>query len=279
MDPRLMKLLGLKVMAPVVEEGGADPDDNVQDEDLENGEEEEEDLEGDEGEDEDEDDDDPEGGDDDEEEEDEEEEEDDDLGDRAKKRIGSLVKRAKGAEAQVAKLQKQLEAAQKLSGDDGKAMLAAAEASGILPGLMSKDEAEAFKNLELIPKVIERYEDWLDDEDADTYGEGDDAMTRSEVKKRVRTLKAKFEALQEQYGDKRKALKAQVRELFELGLKAKKAGWKPEGKKTSKETKKLKTKPTDKTKVPKATKKGKREKDIEVNSPDDLEAYYLSEGK
>ena len=54
-------------------------------------------------------------------------------------------------------LEKELDEAKKLSGDDGRAILAAAEASGILPGLMTKAEAEAFQDMADLPQVIEKY--------------------------------------------------------------------------------------------------------------------------
>lgn len=239
MDPRLMKLLGIKVMAPVDEDGGADLDEDI--EDLEDGEEEEEDLEDDE--DEEDDDDEHEGDDEDDEEEDDddEDEEDDDLGNRAKKRIGNLVKRAKSAEAQVAKLTKDLEAARRLSGEDGKAIMKAAEVSGILPELMSTAEAKAFKDMDQHARVIAHYEGWLDSHsEDDTYGDGDNAMSYKQVERRVKRLEADLNEMKNEYGPRRKELLSKAKKIFELGLEAFREG--EEGGKRGKKTQKGKKK-------------------------------------
>ena len=226
-------------LAPVDvdDEGGGDNDD---DDDPEN-----------QDDDDDADDDDPENQDDDDDADDDEG--DKDLGKGAQKRIRQLNERMKAAEGRTKDLEKQLEEAKKLSGDDGRALLAAAEATGILPGLMTKDEAEAIKDLAEIPKVLNRYEDWLDDHDKDDeldIGNGS-TMSYGDVKKRVRKLRAQLEDLKDRYGDRRKELTAKVRGIFETGLAAMKAGWKPDGKKTpanKKERKKLHDKPTGKKK-------------------------------
>ena len=200
------------------------------------------------------DDDDPENQDDDEgDDEDDDEDDDKDLGEGAQKRIRKLNERMKAAEGRAKDLEKQLEEAKKLSGDDGRALLAAAEATGILPGLMTKDEAKAFQDIAEIPQVIERYQDWLDENERDAeleLGNGS-TMSYGDVKKRVRKLRAQLEDLKDRYGDRRKELTAKVRGIFETGLAAMKAGWKPDGKKTpakKKERKKLHDKPTGKKK-------------------------------
>ena len=184
---------------------------------------------------------------------DDEDDDDKDLGKGAQKRIRQLNERMKAAEGRSKELKRQLEEAKKLSGDDGRALLAAAEVSGILPGLMTKDEATAFKDLAEIPKVIERYQDWLDDNNSDAELELGDGNTMSygDVKKRVRKLRAQLDDLKDRYGDRRKELTAKVRGIFETGLAAQKAGWKPDAKKTpakKKERKKLHDKPTGKNK-------------------------------
>lgn len=199
------------------------------------------------------DDDDPENQDDDEDDDDDDDEGDKDLGKGAQKRIRQLVEQKNTAQSRVKDLEKQLEEAKKLSGDDGRALLAAAEATGILPGLMTKDEAKAFQDIAEIPSVIERYQDWLDDanrEDEFELGNGK-TMSYGDVKKRVRKLRAQLDDLKDRYGDRRKDLMAKVRGIFETGLAAQKAGWKPGGKKTpakKNERKKLHDKPTGKNK-------------------------------
>ena len=261
MNKLLMLIMGQMhvCLAPVDDEGGggggktedtsainADDDDLEDDDDDDDG---DDDLE----DDDEADDDDPDNQDDDDGDDDEAEDDDKDLGKGAQKRIRQLNERMKAAEGRTKELEKQLEEAKKLSGDDGRALLAAAEATGILPGLMTKDEAEAFENIAEIPAVIERYQDWLDENERDAEFELGNGKTMSygDVKKRVRKLRAQLDDLKDRYGDRRKELMAKVRGIFETGLAAQKAGWKPGGKKTpakKKERKKLHDKPTGKNK-------------------------------
>ncbi len=229
------------------------------------------------------DDDDPENQDDDEGDDDDDDEGDKDLGKGAQKRIRQLVEQKNTAQSRVKDLEKQLEEAKKLSGDDGRALLAAAEATGILPGLMTKDEAKAFQDIAEIPQVIERYQDWLDENERDAeleLGNGN-TMSYGDVKKRVRKLRAQLEDLKDRYGDRRKELTAKVRGIFETGLAAMKAGWKPDGKKTpKKKTKKALKEDRAEGIRPSLAKKGRsRVEDIEVEDEDSLEAYMAAENR
>ena len=241
-------------LAPVDvdDEGGGDNDD-IDDPENQDDDDEEADDDEDDDDDKEADDDDPENQDDDEGDDDDDDEGDKDLGKGAQKRIRQLVEQKNTAQSRVKDLEKQLEEAKKLSGDDGRALLAAAEATGILPGLMKKDEAKAFQDIAEIPSVIERYQDWLDDADREDEFELGNGKTMSygDVKKRVRKLRAQLDDLKDRYGDRRKDLMAKVRGIFETGLAAQKAGWKPGGKKTpakKNERKKLHDKPTGKNK-------------------------------
>ena len=200
-----------------------------------------------------------------------EDEGDEQLGKRAQKRIGKLVKERNSANAEVKRLQKELENAQKLSGDDGKAILAAASRTGILPGLMTKDEAEAFTQMSRYPRVIENYQDWLDEhENGDEYVSGDTTMSYGQVKKRVRQLTAELDELKDEYGGRQKELRQKVRKIFELGMKAyrKGEGAGDEGKKDPK--KKVKQKPSAHPhgKKPVAGKGGKKKNWGEVDGND-----------
>lgn len=198
---------------------------------------------------------------------------DEGLGQRAQKRIQKLIAEKKEAQAKFDAVQKELEAAKKLSGDDGKAMLRAAETSGILPGLMSRDEAEAFEELETLPRRIENYEDWLDDHEShDTLMMGETEMTYGDVKKRLRKLRGQYEDLKAEYGERRKELKAKVREIFETGVAALKAGWKP-GEKVKTEKKKIETRPKANSPKPKREGGGSYE-DMDVSNDADLEEYF-----
>ena len=271
-------------LAPVDvdDEGGGDNDDI---DDLENQDDDDEEADDDEDDDDDEeaDDDDPENQDDDEGDDDDDDEDDKDLGKGAQKRIRQLVEQKNTAQSRVKDLEKQLEEAKKLSGDDGRALLAAAEATGILPGLMTKDEAQAFQDIAEIPRVIERYEDWLDDAERDDemdLGKGT-KLSYGDVKKRVRKLRAQLDELKGRYGDRRKELTAKVRGIFETGLAAMKAGWKPDGKKTpKKKTKKALKEDRAEGIRPSLAKKGRsRVEDIEVEDEDSLEAYMAAENR
>lgn len=277
MDPNLLKKLGITYMAPAVGddgEGGGGDDGDQGDGNVDDG----GDGEGDDddaGDDDpdDDDDDDAEGDDDDDEDEEGEDEDegDEQLGKRAQKRIGKLVKERNSANAEVKRLQKELENAQNLSGDDGKAILAAASRTGILPGLMTKDEAEAFTQMSRYPRVIENYQDWLDEhENGDEYVSGDTTMSYGQVKKRVRQLTAELQELKDEYGGRQKELRQKVRKIFELGMKAyrKGEGAGDEGKKDPK--KKVKQKPSAHPhgKKPIAGKGGKKKNWGEVDGND-----------
>lgn len=280
MDPNLLKKLGITFMAPAVgddgEDGGGGGDDGDQGDgnvdDGDDGEGDDDDAGDDDPDDEDGDDDaDDDAGDDDPEEGEEEDEGDEQLGKRAQKRIGKLVKERNSANAEVKRLQKELENAQKLSGDDGKAILAAASRTGILPGLMTKDEAEAFTSMSRYPRVIENYQDWLDEhENGDEYGSGDNAMSYGQVKKRVRQLTAELEELKDEYGGRQKELRQKVRKIFELGMKAyrKGEGAGDEGKKGLKKKAKQKPSAHPHGKKPIAGKGGKKKNWGEVDGND-----------
>ncbi len=234
MDPNLLKRLGMiAFQAPADDFGGGGGDDADEPEDGDEGADGDgDDDDADESDEPDDDgDDEPEDGDADESDEpdddgdDGEEADDADLGKRAQKRIGKLVKERNAANAELKRVKGELESARKLAGDDGKAILAAAGRSGILPGLMTKDEAEAFDAIERIPRVIERYQDWLDEhESGDEFGEGDSAMSYGAVKKRVRQLTAELGDLKDEYGARQRELRQKVRKIFELGMKAYRKG-------------------------------------------------------
>lgn len=204
---------------------------------------------------------------------DDDDDDDGDLGRGAQKRI-------RGLNEQVKALKQELETAKKLSGDDGKAILAAAEASGILPGLMTKEEADAFGKLQQIPNVIENYRDWLDDHGQDDeldIGNGE-TMTYGQVKKRVRQLESQLDDLKDKYGERRKELHTQVRNIFELGLKAVKAGWKGEGEKTNRKTKKkIDDRPTS-TARPKP-KAARNLDDFDTTDEESFENFIIAENR
>ena len=280
MDPKLLKLLGITVQAPVDDLGGGGGGGSRGSDDPENP----EDPEDPEDTDDDDDDDpeDPEDPDDDEEgddgdDDDDSDDDDEELGARAQKRINKLIAQRKDAATRVKTLEQQLADARKLSGDDGKAIMRAAEASGILPGLMTKDEADAFVEMDRYRKVIANYEQWLDNHDPDDEFEIDDGKTMSyaKVERRVRKLQGELGDLKDEYGPRRKELLKKVREIFEAGVEALKAGKKPaekKPKKTERKDESPKQKPTANSPKPKRGSE-KNLEDMDVENDDDLEAY------
>lgn len=191
------------------------------------------------------------------------------AGTKANERIRKLVKEKK-------ELQNQLKNAQALAGDDGKAILRAAEVTGILPGLMSKEEASAFADMDTLPGVIKTYKRWVRAHDkGDEYEAGGKTMTYADVQDRIDDLEETQEKLKEKYGERRKALEAEVKEIYTLGLKAKQAGWKPDG-----ETpKNKKPKPGDapNRSRPKPAAAVERAEDIDVDDVDDLDKVILAD--
>ena len=227
MDPNLLKRLGMiTFQAPADDNGGGgggDADELEKPDDGDDGS--DGDGDGDDGSDGDGEDGDGSDGDGEDGEDEDECEEDAKLGQRAQKRIGKLVKERNAANAELKRVKGELESARKLAGDDGKAILAAASRTGILPGLMTKDEAEAFENMARYPRVIERYQDWLDEhEPGDEFGNGESAMSYGAVKKRVRQLTGALEDLKDEYGARQRELRQKVRKIFDLGMKAYRKG-------------------------------------------------------
>ena len=213
--------------------------------------------------------------------EDDDEEDDPDDGEKAGK---GATKRIRQLVAQAKSLKEELAEAKKLSGDDGKAILSAAEASGILPGLMTRDEAVAFRDMSDIPGIIDRYQDWLDDhtQDDELQLDGDTTMSYGEVKKRVRKLRATLDDLKDRYGERRKELTGKVREIFETGMAAIKAGWKPDERKTPAKKKGKKKQPRDErpAKTPgEVRRRSSRVAEIEVEDEDSLENWIAADNR
>ena len=135
---------------------------------------------------------------------------------RSEKRIRKLLGRAKDAEKRVKELEGELEEARKAGGADAETYVAAAREAGVLPGMLSKDLAGAIGRKAENAMLIARYEDWLDDEDNEEYQVGDQNAQ-----------------LERRWGGEEEKLRKQVKEIFDLGKAALKAGWKP-GKKAAK---------------------------------------------
>ena len=169
--------------------------------------------------------------DDDEEGDEEDEGEDGDHATRAQRRIKKLIGRAKDAERRVKELEGELEDAKKLGGDDAETFIAAAKSAGVLPSLMGKDLAQAIERREENRQLTAFYENWLDDEDNEELEVGDRTLTRKQVRARLRELRDENDRIERRCGEQEKSLQKKVREIFELGRQAMKAGWKPGKKK------------------------------------------------
>ena len=271
MDPKMFRLIDkqLIVMAPALGDedfGSQGGDDDLGDE--------EEDPDDDDS-DEEEDDDEEKDPDDDDSDEDEDDDEEDlgKLGKRSQKRIKKLLGENKSLKAE-------LEEARKLGGNDGEAILSVATKAGILPRLLTKDLAEKIDRYESKKNALEYMQDLLDDDEQEEFEIGGKTYTRKQVKQRVRALKDEVEELKDDSKKGRQKAIDETRELVELGLAAKKAGWKP-GKKGEGEEKgkgKKKAKP-GKHKVHK-TGKQKRTREVnwgEVDGDDDLEAMIAAQ--
>ena len=233
MDPKLLKLIGYTFQTPYAgddgeEGGGGDPeeseteegDEEDPDEDEDEDEDDEDSEDGDEDEEDEEDSEDDDDEEEDEESEDDEDEEDGKLGHRAQKRIRKL-------NGQVKDLKKQLEEAQKLSGEDGQAILSAATKAGIAPRLMSKELATGLNELAEKKSALGYFKDLLDS-DEDEFEIGDKQYSRRQLERKERTLTEEVHALESKFGKGRDKALEEAKTLFELGWAAKKAGWKPE---------------------------------------------------
>ena len=170
------------------------------------------------------------------------------MGERAKKRIGKLT-------GEVKDLKRELEEARKLSGDDGRAILAAAETAGILPQLMSADEAKGIKELDSKTSARKYLKKLLRSDD-DEFEIGGETRTRRWVQGELDDLDEEIGELRERYGAKRRELAEKSKRIFELGMAAQKAGWKPGEKGGKKESAKKTHKGTKATKAAKPAKKG-----------------------
>ena len=60
---------------------------------------------------------------------------------------------------------------------------------------------------------------------------GDRTLTRKQVRARLRELRDENDRIERRSGEQEKSLQKKVRDIFELGRQAMKAGWKPGGKK------------------------------------------------
>lgn len=282
MDPRLMKLLlNQRIMAPAEEiDGGGDEEEEVEteesEEESEEGDEDGDEDEDEESEDDEEEDDEDEESDEEEEESDEEESEDDEeesdeesdrekLGRRAQKRINKLIGEKKD-------LKRQLEEAQRTSGKDGEAIISAARKAGVLPHLMTKELANGLEELDKREKALKYFSGLLDSDD-DEFTIGEKEYSRRQLEREESKLKDEIREIKGRFGNEQSKVLKETKAIFELGLAAQKAGWKP-GAKTEK--KKKIEKPTKGKKPKPAKAKSGRVDWSDVEDEEGLEAAIVS---
>lgn len=207
----------------------------------------------------------------DDEEEDGQDEEDLKLGNRAQKRIKKLNGRVKDAERRVAELEQELDTARKMGGDEGKLFVRAAETAGILPSLMTKDLAEGLNDIERKRSALEFYGQFLDG-DEDECELGGKVYSRRQIERMEQKARSDLAELKGRFGSKEAELQGRVKAIFELGLKAQKAGWTGAAKKA--ETKKSLNKPAGRS-LP--AKRVAEDDDFgDVSDEDDLEAAIIA---
>lgn len=150
------------------------------------------------------------------------------LGHRTQKRIKKLVAEAKD-------LRRKLDEARRLGGEDGQSILSAAAKAGLLPRLVTKELADGLNALESKRDALSYIEGLLDgDEDDFTIGERE--YSRRQLERKERALTSEIDRLESRFGKDRDKAVEETKALIELGLSARKAGWKPgkggEGKET-----------------------------------------------
>jgi len=141
------------------------------------------------------------------------------LGRRAQRRIGQLT-------GKVRDLERQLGEARALAGDDGRALIAAAESAGVLPGLMSRDEAKGFAELDSKTGIAKYLRKLLRSDD-DEFEIGGQTRSRRWVEGELDDINDELAELRERYGARRTELAAKTRRVLELGMAALKEGWQP----------------------------------------------------
>ena len=194
------------------------------------------------------------------------------LGKRAEKRIQKLVGQRKDAERRVKELEHEIEEMRKTAGDDGELYVEAARAANVLPSLMTRDQAQGLKALAEKERSLEAVSTLLDGDD-DEFELGGETYSRRQVERREARLRKEVEDLKERHGGARKEIQKKAREIFELGMKAMKAGWKP-GAKTETGKRKTIDKPVPKkpAKCEQRAKRGDVDWSNAGNSDEDLEA-------
>ncbi len=152
-----------------------------------------------------------------------------DGGSRAQQRIKALTAKRKEAEEKLAESQKELSELKERFGDAAPDLfIKAAEKTGVLPSLVSKADAKGLTDLADAEAQVRAFRSLLrNNPDSTEFTLGEKEVSRGAVQARLDEWLEKAEDLKEKFGSARKTLQDRAKRVFELGLQAEKAGWKP----------------------------------------------------
>ena len=143
------------------------------------------------------------------------------------RRIAKLTAARKDAESRAEKAEAELATLKGSAMSDAQAA-AMAEKAGVLPELVSADEARriaAWRNAKANDKYLS---DWLEDNDGDAELEvGGKSYPRSEVRRMRRQWREQLDDMGDAPEKAMRRASDELRELLKLGREARKAGWKP----------------------------------------------------
>lgn len=148
---------------------------------------------------------------------------------RAQQRIKALTAKRKEAEGKLASTQKELDELKSRYGDAAPELfIKAAEKTGVLPSLISKGDAKGLTELAEAESQVKAYRALLrNDPDATEFTVGSKELSRNAVQAHLDEWMDRADSLKDRFGSARKTLQDRAKQVFELGLQAEKAGWKP----------------------------------------------------
>lgn len=142
------------------------------------------------------------------------------------KRIGKEVGKRKEAEEKAARALAESDLLKKrFDGENGKIVLGVAKKLGVLPELLSKEDAAGLSQLEEANDNVSALERMLDDDEAKEFTIGNKQYSRKEVRGILRDWKSTQSELSEKFGDVSRTAAKSMQEIIALGMKAKAAGW------------------------------------------------------
>lgn len=142
------------------------------------------------------------------------------------KRIGKEVGKRKEAEEKAQRAQAEADVLKKrFDGDNSRMMLDIAKKHGVLPELLSKEDAAGLSQLEDANANVDVLDSLLDDEKAEEFTIDGKQFSRKEVRGMLRDWRTKRQQLSDRYGDVSRTAAKTMQEVIALGMKAKAAGW------------------------------------------------------